>query len=129
MYRQDTYQQGRTFQQDADQLMQDVQDAKPSRSFAEVVDFCKRMGLPGEIVGKWVWISFTQKPGPETIKALKDFGFHWSQRRQAWAHNCGHECRPGNGNPWDKYEHYPIEPDSREDRKRNFYRSDGRYSS
>ena len=77
-------------------------------SFLEVSQFCQEMGFPAEAVGSWVWVTFDQKPDTETLKALRDFGFHWSHRRQKWAHNCGRESRPGNTNPWDKYEHYPL---------------------
>ena len=101
----------------------------PQRTFDEVADFCRQMGLPAEVIGRWIWCSFSQKPDPETLKAMKDFGFRWSHRRQAWSHNCGHPSRPGNGNPREKYPHYWLEDES-DDRKRNVYRNqERRYAS
>lgn len=42
-----------------------------------------------EVVGKWVWIQFTEKQ-PSTITAqLAEFGFHWNNKRQVWQHPCG----------------------------------------
>ena len=122
MYPKNQYQQGRTHQQEAEQLLLDVQNSMP-RNFDEVAAFCRRMNLPAEVVGKWIWVSFTQKPSKEIIQALRDFGFHWSQRRQSWAHDCGHKSYPSQGNPWDKYEHHWLDSDEQHDRKRDFYRS------
>ena len=42
-----------------------------------------------EIVGKWVWIQFTEKQAPAITARLAEFGFHWNNKRQAWQHPCG----------------------------------------
>lgn len=89
----------------------------------EVIDFCLHHRLNAEVVGHWVWVTFDEKPDREMLTALKDFGFRWSPRREKWAHNCGVPSKPGSGNPWDKYLHYPIEPEDEQDRRRRtFYR-------
>ncbi|HEV2455851.1 MAG TPA: hypothetical protein VGY98_16420 [Verrucomicrobiae bacterium] len=42
-----------------------------------------------EVVGKWVWIQFSDKQ-PSTVTAiLAELGFHWNNARQAWQHPCG----------------------------------------
>ena len=42
-----------------------------------------------EVVGKWVWVAFTEKQ-PQSITAeLSQLGFHWNNRRQVWQHPCG----------------------------------------
>ena len=42
-----------------------------------------------EVVGKWVWIQFTEKQPSEVTMVLSEFGFHWNNTRQAWQHPCG----------------------------------------
>ena len=42
-----------------------------------------------EIVGKWVWIQFTEKQAPAITARLAEFGFHWNNKRQVWQHPCG----------------------------------------
>ena len=69
----------------------------------EVVEFCRVHNLPGEIVGRWVWLRFGAKPGPEVRELIKSYGFRWVNRRGAWAHNCGHYCKQGVGDPRLKY--------------------------
>ena len=94
-------------------------------NFLEVSQFCQEMGLPAEAVGSWVWVTFDQKPDTETLKALRDFGFHWSPRREKWAHNCGYPSKSAQAvNPWDKYEHYPLTESAEE---LDIYASNGRY--
>ena len=48
----------------------------------------KFFGL-AEIVGKWVWIQFTEKQPREVTSTLSQLGFHWNNKRQAWQHPCG----------------------------------------
>ena len=129
MYAQNTYQQPRqSYQQPQPQQQPETPSPEPKpHNFLEVSQFCQQMGLPAEAVGRWVWITFVEKPSQDIIKALKDFGFHWSHRRQKWAHNCGLECRPGNGNPWDKYDNYPLTEAAEDQRRRSFSASDGRH--
>jgi len=42
-----------------------------------------------EVVGKWVWITFTEKQPREVTMTLSEMGFHWNNIRQCWQHPCG----------------------------------------
>jgi len=42
-----------------------------------------------EVVGKWVWIQFTDKQPPTVTSVLSELGFHWNRKRLAWQHPCG----------------------------------------
>jgi len=42
-----------------------------------------------EVVGKWVWIQFSDKQPPTITSVLAEFGFHWNNTRQVWQHPCG----------------------------------------
>ncbi len=42
-----------------------------------------------EVVGKWVWIQFSDKQPPTITSLLAELGFHWNNRRQVWQHPCG----------------------------------------
>ncbi len=42
-----------------------------------------------EVVGQWVWVSFTDKQPQSITAALSQLGFHWNNRRQVWQHPCG----------------------------------------
>jgi len=42
-----------------------------------------------EVVGKWVWIQFTEKQPAEVTAVLAELGFHWNNARQVWQHPCG----------------------------------------
>jgi hypothetical protein len=42
-----------------------------------------------EVVGKWVWIHFSDKQPPTVTSVLAEFGFHWNNSRQVWQHPCG----------------------------------------
>lgn len=42
-----------------------------------------------EVVGKWVWIKFSEIPAIEVRRQLAQFGFHWNNSRQSWQHPCG----------------------------------------
>ncbi len=75
-------------------------------SVSEVVAFCQKLSLTAEQVGRWVWVSFAEKPDEAMRQALRDFGFRWSYRRKKWAHNCGHPTRSARqSDPWQKYDH------------------------
>ncbi len=75
-------------------------------SVAEVVAFCQKLSLTAEQVGRWVWVSFAEKPDEAMRQALRDFGFRWSYRRKKWAHNCGTPPRSARqSDPWQKYDH------------------------
>lgn len=42
-----------------------------------------------EVVGKWVWIQFTEKQPSQVTMILSELGFHWNNTRQTWQHPCG----------------------------------------
>jgi hypothetical protein len=42
-----------------------------------------------EVVGKWVWIQFSEKQPSDITARLAEFGFHWNNKRQVWQHPCG----------------------------------------
>ncbi|HMP82588.1 MAG TPA: hypothetical protein PKA41_07760 [Verrucomicrobiota bacterium] len=42
-----------------------------------------------EVVGRWVWIQFSEQPAIETRQQLAELGFHWNNARQSWQHPCG----------------------------------------
>jgi hypothetical protein len=42
-----------------------------------------------EVVGKWVWIHFSEKQPPTVTSVLAEFGFHWNNTRRVWQHPCG----------------------------------------
>ena len=41
------------------------------------------------IVGVWVWLQFDKKPDAGNLAAIKELGFKWNRKRQAWQHPCG----------------------------------------
>lgn len=42
-----------------------------------------------EVVGKWIWVAFTDKQPQSLTAQLSQLGFHWNNRRQVWQHPCG----------------------------------------
>ena len=57
-----------------------------------------------EVVGKWVWIQFTEKQPREVTAVLSQLGFHWNNKRQAWQHPCGHFMKqPASYDPRERY--------------------------
>ncbi len=87
-----------------------TKQAGKSKSIIEVLEFCQELNLPARVVGKWVWIQFTEKPAAEIRQAMKSMGFRWSHRRQQWANNCGRPTKPARGyRPWDKYQTTMLE--------------------
>ena len=59
----------------------------------QVLELLKRW-LPvaferAEVVGKWVWVAFTEKQPQQITAELSQLGFHWNNRRQVWQHPCG----------------------------------------
>jgi hypothetical protein len=42
-----------------------------------------------EVVGRWIWIQFSEKQPGEITSHLAELGFHWNYTRQAWQHPCG----------------------------------------
>ncbi|HWN97178.1 MAG TPA: hypothetical protein VNT99_19260, partial [Methylomirabilota bacterium] len=42
-----------------------------------------------EVVGKWIFVTFSEKQPREVTAALSELGFHWNNIRQCWQHPCG----------------------------------------
>ena len=59
-----------------------------------------------EVVGKWVWVRFTEQPAPEIRQQLAQLGFHWNRERQAWQHPCGSFSLGSIADPHQKYSSY-----------------------
>ena len=59
-----------------------------------------------EVVGKWVWVRFTEQPTAEIRQQLAQLGFHWNRERQAWQHPCGNFRLGSNNDPHERYESY-----------------------
>ena len=63
----------------------------------------EQFGL-AEVVGKWVWITFTEQPAEQVRGQLSQFGFHWNNTRKCWQHPCGQFATEGSGqDPRQKY--------------------------
>ena len=57
-----------------------------------------------EVVGKWVWIQFTNKQPASITRVLAELGFHWNRARQAWQHPCGtYRHEPATYDPRQRY--------------------------
>jgi hypothetical protein len=84
---------------------------KETHNIIEVCEFCRENHLEADVVGRWVWVKFAEKPSSEIRTLLKEFGFRWSKRRGEWAHNCGHKTtRSRSGvHPRFKYGSRPLE--------------------
>lgn len=66
----------------------------------------RRLWEMAEVVGKWVWVSFTEQP-PQTVRqTLAQLGFHWNRTRQSWQHPCGQFRLSSSGDPREKYQSY-----------------------
>ena len=59
-----------------------------------------------EVVGKWVWVRFTEQPAAEIRQQLAQLGFHWNRERQAWQHPCGQFSLSSAQDPHEKYSSY-----------------------
>ena len=59
-----------------------------------------------EVVGKWVWVRFTEQPAAEIRQQLAQLGFHWNSARQAWQHPCGSFSLGSQADPREKYSSY-----------------------
>jgi hypothetical protein len=59
-----------------------------------------------EVVGKWVWVEFSEKQPPQLTAELSQFGFHWNNRRQVWQHPCGQVLDGANFDPRRRYRSY-----------------------
>lgn len=60
-----------------------------------------------EVVGRWVWIAFTDRQPREITSRLAELGFHWNNRRQVWQHPCGQLRRlPSSTDPRSRFRTY-----------------------
>ncbi len=50
---------------------------------------CPRFWEIAEVVGQWVWGSFSEKQPRQVTVVLSQLGFHWNNKRQVWQHPCG----------------------------------------
>jgi len=56
------------------------------------------------VVGTWVWVAFGERQPKRVTALLSQLGFHWSKRRMAWQHPCGHFVDgPSNVDPRETY--------------------------
>ena len=63
----------------------------------------RRLWEMAEVVGKWVWVSFSEQPAPTVRQTLAQLGFHWNRTRQSWQHPCGQFRLSSSGDPREKY--------------------------
>ena len=75
----------------------------------EVIRFCRDREIPAVVVGRWVWVYFSDKPSAEVRDGLKTAGFRWIHKRSGWAHNCGYYSKQGIGDPRFKYGAVPVQ--------------------
>ena len=66
----------------------------------------RRLWELAEVVGKWIWVSFSEQPAPTVRQTLAQLGFHWNRTRQAWQHPCGQFRLSSAGDPREKYQSY-----------------------
>ena len=66
----------------------------------------RRLWELAEVVGKWIWVSFSETPAPTVRQTLAQLGFHWNRTRQAWQHPCGQFRLSSAGDPHEKYQSY-----------------------
>ncbi|HEY9172895.1 MAG TPA: hypothetical protein VI136_11470 [Verrucomicrobiae bacterium] len=59
-----------------------------------------------EVVGKWIWVRFTEQPAAQIRQQLAQLGFHWNRERQAWQHPCGNFRLSSENDPHERYESY-----------------------
>jgi len=85
--------------------------ASETHNLIEVVEFVKANSLSpfAEIVGRWVWLTFPDKPSADVRGQIKDFGFRWIQKRGRWAHNCGHYSMGSVHDPRNTYGAIPVD--------------------
>ena len=62
-----------------------------------------------EVVGRWVWVTFSEQPDAGMRQQLAQLGFHWNRERQAWQHPCGKFSLGSQQDPHEKYSsYYPV---------------------
>jgi hypothetical protein len=64
------------------------------------------------VVGAWVWVQFPTSPNAETREWLKDWGFRWNSKRQAWQHPCGAFRSRSGDDPRGRYGVVRLEDDA-----------------
>ena len=70
----------------------------------------RRLWELAEVVGKWIWVSFSESPAPTVRQTLAQLGFHWNRTRQSWQHPCGQFRLSSSGDPREKYQaHRPAQ--------------------
>ena len=78
------------------------------KTTAEVVEWCAENDLPADLVGRWVWLKFPEKPDKAVRTAIKAAGFKWCKNRGEWAHSCGIPSRRGSRPPRFTYGAVPV---------------------
>jgi hypothetical protein len=70
----------------------------------------RRLWEMAEVVGKWIWVSFSESPAATVRQTLAQLGFHWNRTRQAWQHPCGNFRIGSAADPREKYQsHHPAD--------------------
>jgi hypothetical protein len=70
----------------------------------------RRLWELAEVVGNWIWVSFSEQPAPTVRQTLAQLGFHWNRTRQSWQHPCGSFRLSSSGDPREKYQsHHPAD--------------------
>lgn len=85
-----------------------AEKAREGSTTFEVAEWCRAHAIPAEVVGRWVWVKFENKPDDSTRDALKARGFRWVKARSQWAHACGIRSRRGPGDPRERYGSVPV---------------------
>jgi hypothetical protein len=86
----------------------EVRQQSRSLSSAEVLEHLRRWYPEAfalaEVVGAWVWVTFTEQPAENVRAGLSQIGFHWNNHRKCWQHPCGRFATEGSGaDPRQKY--------------------------
>ena len=68
----------------------------------------RRLWELAEVVGKWIWVSFTEQPPAAARHTLSQLGFHWNNNRHAWQHPCGAFRLGSSNDPHEKYASHPA---------------------
>ena len=70
----------------------------------------RRLWEMAQVVGKWIWVSFSESPAATVRQTLAQLGFHWNRTRQAWQHPCGNFRIGSAADPREKYpNHFPVD--------------------
>ena len=56
-----------------------------------------------QLVGRWVWITFPEKPSAQCRSFLKSRKYRWNTQRNAWQNSCGFYVRRAPYDPRIKY--------------------------